>query len=228
MDGYSHLMQVNEEATLGVLETDREIFGRLIAHHRGRIFNTGGDSILAEFTSVVEAVRCAMAFQKDISGRKADTPDQPLLRFRIGINIGDIMIRDGDLFGNRVNIAARLEGLAEPGGICISGNVYEQVKNKLFCAFEDLGAQSVKNIAEPILVCRIAAQGRVAKKALESALKAIEVVKRAMRLSPYHDDWYNWGLMNAYFQARQLKQAILAFERLEHPSTGNHLRLAAS
>ncbi len=157
--GYSRLMHKDEEATLAMLESCREAITVLIARHGGRIFNTGGDSVLAEFPSAVEAVRCAVALQGDIAARNAGKGDDRALTFRIGINIGDVMIRDGDLFGDGVNIAARLEGLAEPGGICISAAVFEQVRNKVACGFEDLGPQSVKNIAGPVSVYRIVTPG---------------------------------------------------------------------
>lgn len=157
--GYSRLMHTDEEATLATLETYRGAITLLTDRHDGRIFNTAGDSVLAEFPSPVEAVRCAVAMQHDISQRNAANSDDQALTFRIGINIGDVMIRDGDLFGDGVNIAARLEGLAEPGGICVSAAVFEQVRNKLTCGFDDLGPQSVKNIAEPVSAYRIVTQG---------------------------------------------------------------------
>ncbi|MCZ6699692.1 MAG: hypothetical protein O7D94_12235, partial [Planctomycetota bacterium] len=145
----------DEEATLKTLGGYREIFDGLIARHDGRVFSTGGDSVLAEFGSVVEAVRCAISFQEEITTRNTELPDDRRLRFRIGINVGDVMVKGDDLFGDGINVAARLEGLAEPGGICISGSVFEQIKHKLSLGFEDLGPQEVKNISEPISVFRI-------------------------------------------------------------------------
>ena len=153
--GFSHLMHEDEEATLHALDICRGRISRLVAEHEGRIFNTGGDSVLVEFGSAVEAVRCAIAIQSQVSGGDPGPDDIIALTFRIGINIGDVMIRGDDLFGDGVNVAARLEGLAEPGGICVSGNVFEQVKNKVRRRFEDIGAQTVKNIAEPVQVYRI-------------------------------------------------------------------------
>jgi len=148
--GYSRLMADDEEATLRTLRAHREIIDRLIDRHDGRIFNTGGDSVLAEFDSAVEAVRCAIAVQDELRLRNAELiPDRRLL-LRIGINIGDVLVEGGDLLGDGVNVAARLEGLAQPGGICISGSTFEQVKNKLSVGFEDLGPQQVKNIPEPV------------------------------------------------------------------------------
>ncbi|MCZ6657469.1 MAG: adenylate/guanylate cyclase domain-containing protein, partial [Gammaproteobacteria bacterium] len=130
----------------------REIIDGLIARHDGRVFSTGGDSVLAEFSSAVEAVRCAISWQEEIAGRNAELASDRQLKFRIGINVGDVMIRDGDLFGDGVNLVARLEALADPGGVCISGDVYRQVRGKLDAVFVDLGEQTVKNISEAVRV----------------------------------------------------------------------------
>ena len=155
VEGYTRLMRADEEATLRTLGEYRDVIDGLIARHEGRVFSTAGDSVLAEFGSVVETVRCAISCQEEISSRNAELTDDRKLRFRIGINIGDVMVRDGDLFGDGVNVAARLEGLAEPGGVCISGSVFEQIKHKLSIGFEDMGQQEVKNIAEPVHVYRV-------------------------------------------------------------------------
>ena len=155
VEGYTRLMRADEEATLKTLSEYREIIDGLIARHDGRVFSTGGDSVLAEFGSTVEAVRCAISCQEEISSRNAELADDRKLIFRIGINVGDVMIRDGDLFGDGVNVAARLEGLADPGGVCISGSVFEQIKHKLSLGFEDMGQQEVKNIAEPVSTYRL-------------------------------------------------------------------------
>ncbi len=160
VEGYTRLMRADEEATLKTLGEYREIIDRLVARHEGRVFRTGGDSVLAEFGSVVEAVRCAISCQEEISSRNAELADDRKLMFRIGINVGDVMVRDDDLFGDGVNVAARLEGLAEPGGVCVSSSVFEQVKHKLSLGFEDLGPQEVKNIAEPIRVYQVKLEQR--------------------------------------------------------------------
>jgi adenylate cyclase len=157
VEGYTRLMRADEEATLGTLAEYREIIDDLIARHNGRVFSTGGDSVLAEFGSPVEAVRCAISIQEYLRVRDAEQPGDRRMRFRIGINVGDVMVRDGDLFGDAVNVAARLEGLAEAGGVCISGSVFEQVKHKLSFGFQDMGAQEVKNIAEPVPAFRVVA-----------------------------------------------------------------------
>ena len=156
VEGYSRLMHADEEATLETLADYREIIDRLIARHDGRVFGTGGDSMLAEFASAVEAVRCALSIQQEIASRNTELADDRKLMFRIGINVGDVMVRDDDLFGDGVNVAARLEGLAEPGGICLSGSVHEQIHNKLGLAFDDMGEREVKNIARPIRVFKVA------------------------------------------------------------------------
>ena len=153
--GYTRLMRADEEATLKTLGECRDVIDWLIARHEGRVFSTGGDSVLAEFGSAVEAVRCAISCQEEIASRNAELADDRKLIFRIGINVGDVMVRDGDLFGDGVNVAARLEGLAEPGGVCISGSVFEQIKHKLSLGFEDMGPQEVKNIVEPVSVYRL-------------------------------------------------------------------------
>ncbi len=155
VEGYTRLMRADEEATLKTLGEYREICDGLIARHDGRVFSMGGDSVLAEFGSAVEAVRCAISWQEEISSRNAELADDRKLMFRIGINVGDVMVRDGDLFGDGVNVAARLEGLAEPGGVCISGSVFEQIKHKLSLGFEDMGPQAVKNIADPVRAYRV-------------------------------------------------------------------------
>ena len=157
VEGYTRLMRADEEATLKTLGEYREIIDGLIARHDGRVFSTGGDSVLAEFGSAVEAVRCAISIQEEIASRNSELTDDRKLLFRIGINVGDVMVRDGDLFGDGVNVAARLEGLAEAGSVCVSGSVFEQVKHKLSLGFEDTGAQEVKNIAEAVPTFRLVA-----------------------------------------------------------------------
>ena len=155
--GYSALMAADEEATLQTLRTYRAVIDELTARHDGRLFNTAGDAVLLEFPSAVEAVRCAIAIQEDLGVRNAQLADDHQMRFRIGINVGDVMIEGDDLFGDGVNVAARLEGLAEPGGVCISGSTFEQVKNKMSIGFEDIGPQAVKNIPQPVQSFKIVA-----------------------------------------------------------------------
>src|SRR5437867_5600715 len=153
--GYSRLMGEDDEATVRTLTTHREVMTTLIRQHRGRVVDSPGDNLLAEFASVVDAVRCAVEIQRELEARNAELPPNRRMEFRIGINVGDVIVEGEKIYGDGVNIAARLEGLAEAGGICISGTVYDQVKNKLSLGYEYLGEQAVKNIAEPIRVYRV-------------------------------------------------------------------------
>jgi TolB-like protein/class 3 adenylate cyclase/Flp pilus assembly protein TadD len=154
--GYSQLMGADEEGTLRQLKAHRkELIDPKITEHRGRIVKTTGDGMLVEFVSVVDAVRCAVDIQRGMAERNADLPAETCIQFRVGINVGDIISDSNDIYGDGVNVAARLEALAEPGGIMVSRNVYDQVRDKLSFGFEDMGEQVVKNIARPIGVHRI-------------------------------------------------------------------------
>src|SRR6516164_2474924 len=154
--GYSRLMERDEASTLARLRTLRhDMIDPKIAAHKGRIVKTTGDGILAEFPSVVEAVACAVAMQRGMAAGNAATDEHERIEYRIGINSGDVIVEDGDIHGDGVNIAARLEGIAEPGGICVSAIVHDQVQGRLECAFEDTGEQSLKNITRPVRVYRV-------------------------------------------------------------------------
>src|SRR5205814_182737 len=133
----------------------RELIDPKIAEHKGRIVKTTGDGLLIEFPSVVEAVACAVAMQREMADNEA-IPEYERIQFRFGINSGDVIVEDGDIHGDGVNIAARLEGIAEPGGICVSAIVHDQVQGRVDCAFADIGEQSLKNIARPVRVYRVA------------------------------------------------------------------------
>jgi TolB-like protein/class 3 adenylate cyclase len=151
--GYSRLMGADEEGTLAALKAlRRELIDPKVKEHRGRIVKTTGDGLLVEFASVIDAVRCAVEIQRDMADRNADVPPERRIEFRVGINIGDIIIDEGDIYGDGVNVAARLEALAEPGAICVSRMVRDQVRDKLDFAFDDRGEQQVKNIARPVRV----------------------------------------------------------------------------
>lgn len=154
-EGYSRLMHADEEATLETLRAHREIIDGLVARHFGHVFSTAGDSVMAEFGSAVEAVRCAISVQEELASHNANLPDERSMRLRIGVNLGDVMIEGDDLLGDGVNVAARLESIAEPGGICISGDVYHQVNHKLSVGFQAMGPQQVKNISEPVSAYRV-------------------------------------------------------------------------
>ncbi|MGY4310700.1 adenylate/guanylate cyclase domain-containing protein [Bradyrhizobium sp. JR3.5] len=154
--GYSRLMGADEEGTLARLKAcRRELMDPEVAAHRGRVVKTTGDGILIEFPSVVDAVRCAMDVQRGMAERNANVTDAHRIEFRVGINLGDIMIEAEDIHGDGVNIAARLESIAEPGGICISDSSYQQVRDKFTIPFEDMGLQQLKNIARPVRVYRV-------------------------------------------------------------------------
>jgi len=157
VEGYSRLMGADEVGTLKDLTERRAILDRLIGEHRGRIANTAGDSVLAEFGSAVEAVQCAVEAQTALAEANSTLAPERCISFRIGIHIGDVMVRAGDLFGDGVNIAARLQSVAKPGGVCISGATYDQVRKVLPITFVDLGVQHVKNIQEPIRAYQVGA-----------------------------------------------------------------------
>jgi adenylate cyclase len=150
--GYSRLMSADERGTLRTLTAHRAIMDDLIAQHGGRIANTAGDSVLAEFPSVVDAVECAVAVQDRLRDINTGVPEQEALRFRIGVHVGDVMVQAGDLLGDEVNVAARVQALADPGAVWLSGRAYEEIEGKLSRRFEDKGEQQVKNIARPIRV----------------------------------------------------------------------------
>jgi adenylate cyclase len=153
---YSRLMAEDEEQTLRVFREYSRTFQALVEEHHGRIFNTAGDAILAEFTSPVEAVRCATDIQAALRTRNDQLPLTRQVKFRIGINLGDVMEHNSDLLGDGVNVAARLQGAAAPGGICISGSVYDQIRNKLSMGFESLGERRYKNIPQPVRTFTVA------------------------------------------------------------------------
>jgi adenylate cyclase len=151
--GYSRLMGADEEGTHERLQAHlRDLIEPKIAEHRGRVVKNTGDGFLAEFPSVVDAVRCAVEVQRGMADREPEVPEEQRIRFRIGINLGDVIAEENDIFGNGVNVAARLEALAEPGGICVSRVGRDQVRDSLDFAFGDLGEQQVKNIARPVRV----------------------------------------------------------------------------
>jgi adenylate cyclase len=159
--GYSRLMEADEAATLAALRRYRTAIAGLVERHDGRIVNTWGDAVIAEFPSVVEAVQCAVEIQQEISNQDSDPPDAHRMRFRIGINLGDVMVDGSDIYGDGVNVAARLQELAEPGGVVISGSVYDQVHKKLSLGFDCLGQREMKNVA-PVISYRVTMSGGAA------------------------------------------------------------------
>jgi adenylate cyclase len=155
VEGYSRLMDDDEEATVRTLTAYRTTIADLVQQFHGRIVDTPGDNILAEFPSVVDCVNCAVEIQRELAEKNAELPDNRRMEFRIGLNLGDVIEEEGRIYGDGVNIAARVESLAEAGGICISGRAHDQVENKLDLEYEDLGKHQVKNISRPIQVYRV-------------------------------------------------------------------------
>jgi adenylate cyclase len=149
-------MAEDEEQTLRTFRGHREVFEKLVALHRGRVFNTAGDAILAEFSSAVEAVRCATEIQAALRTRNDQLLENRQVKFRIGVNLGDVMVQGQDLLGDGVNVAARLQTVAEPGGICISGSVFDQIRNRLSLSFKPLGEVNFKNVPQAVRVFSIA------------------------------------------------------------------------
>jgi adenylate cyclase len=161
VEGYSRLMGDDEEATVRTLTTYREVLATLIQQHNGKVLDSPGDNLLAEFVSVVDAVQCAVAVQKEIKARNDELPEKRKMQFRIGINLGDVIQEGEQIYGDGVNIAARLEGLAEPGGICISKTAFDHIESKLPYGYDFIGEQSVKNIAKPVGAYRVQLDPRV-------------------------------------------------------------------
>src|SRR5262245_14347205 len=169
--GYSRLMEADEEGTLARMNAHRrEFLEPAVAQNRGRIVKRTGDGVLIEFSSAVDAARCAVDVQRGMGERNTGVPPERRIELRIGIHVGDIMIEDDDIFGDGVNVAARLESIAEPGGICISDDAYRQVRGKLDARFEDDGERELKNIARTVRVYRIRIDERSARVALTPAL----------------------------------------------------------
>ena len=176
--GYSRLMGEDEAATVEAITTCREIMGGLIRQHRGRVVDSPGDNILAEFASVVDAVQCAVAVQKEFQARNAELPENRRMEFRIGINLGDVIEEEDRIYGDGVNIAARLEALADPGGICVSKTAFDHIETKLPLGYEYLGDQTVKNIARPVGAYRVLMEPRVTVAGEVEKKKAVPVGRR--------------------------------------------------
>jgi len=155
VEGYSRLMREDEETTVRTITAYRAAMAKLIQQYRGRVVDSPGDNILAEFTSVVDAVNCAVEVQRELAERNAGLPSERKMEFRIGVNLGDVIEEGERIYGDGVNIAARVEGLAEGGGICISGTVYDAIEAKLGLEYEYLGEQEVKNIDKPVRAYRV-------------------------------------------------------------------------
>ena len=191
--GFSTQMGENEERTLKTLKTCREIISTHVSEHQGRIFGSAGDSVIAEFSSPVEAVRCAVAFQGTLRDRNASVAEEKRMSFRVGINLGDVISEDDNLYGDGVNVAARLEAISEPGGICISGTTYDHIKNKLMLEFGELGEQALKNIAEPVPAFSVRVDSATTGSVMDSsagdpgAVEAPATLRRAIAVLPFQN-----------------------------------------
>ena len=199
---YSKLMERDEDGTLDRLRAYREVMSSTTERHNGRIVNTWGDAVIIEFASVIEAVQCAVEIQNELSLRNADLPEMNRMDFRVGINLGDIMVEGDDIYGDGVNVAARLQELAPRGGIMLSQSVYDQVKAKVALGFEPLGPQVVKNVSEPVETYSVRLGGRNAP--AEPATAAEETVQDQSRVSD-HPDWDKdtRAVANGFEQARR-------------------------
>src|SRR4030088_3282606 len=188
--GSCRLIGIDEEGTLAQLKALRKtLFDPKISDHRGRIVKNTGDGALVEFGSVVDAIRCAVEIQRGMAEQNIDVPQVKRVEFRIGIHVGDIIIADDDIFGDGVNIAVRLEGIAEPGGICISDDAHRQVRGKVESTLEDMGAQTLKNIAEPMRAWRVRigpTSSPATKKPTETAQPLALPDKPSIAVLPFH------------------------------------------
>jgi class 3 adenylate cyclase/dienelactone hydrolase len=211
--GYSRLMGADEEGTHERVQAYfRQLLNPKINEHRGRIVKNTGDGFLAEFQSVVDAVRCAVEIQRGMAEREPEVPEERRIRFRIGINLGDVIVEEHDIFGDGVNVAARLEALAEPGGICVSRMVHDQVQGKLAYAFEDLGEQSVKNIARPVRVYRVRDSIAAEKPAPPSPRPLAFPEKPSIAVLPFHN--MSGDPEQEYFADGMVEEIITALSRI--------------
>jgi class 3 adenylate cyclase len=244
VEGYSRLMGADEVGTLKGLTERRAILDRFIGDHGGRIANTAGDSVLAEFGSAVEAVQCAVEAQAALAEANANLPAHKRISFRMGIHVGDVMVRGGDLFGDGVNIAARLQSIAEPGGVCVSSTTYEQVRKVLPITFADLGAQHVNNIQEPIRAYQVGAPSKTREAAPARVAEAenppplpdkpsIAVLPfENMSDDPKHPLLHRsfTGMGYAFIELRRFDEAIVAGKKAlrQNPSYSASYRCLAS
>ena len=212
--GYSRLMGDDPEGTLTTLTAYRQIFSHKIQEYKGRVVNAPGDSLLADFTSVVDAVSCAVDLQREFAERNQELPDHRRMDFRIGVNLGDVLVKDEAIYGDGVNVAARLESLAEPGGICISGDVYNQVENRLPLEFKYLGEQGVKNISKPIKTYQVLSKpGAAAHRVLRAKRGVATVWKKAALAAVVLLLVVGGGLLGwKYYEQRSADAALAAFE----------------
>ena len=240
--GYSRLMQEDEASTIRNLEDSKRLMSELIEQFKGRVVDAPGDNLLAEFASVVDATECAVKIQHELKSRNAELPDNRKMEFRIGVNLGDVVEETDRIYGDGVNIASRIEGLAEPGGVCISRTAYDHVKNKLEVGYEYLGEHTVKNISEPVRVYRVLMDpgaagkvigekrflGKISRRAALSAIiilviiaggligksdEAIPLIQEAIRRSPFDQGFYFLQLGHSYLSADRYEDAIKAYKK---------------
>jgi adenylate cyclase len=212
--GYSRLMGEDERATVAALNASREVFRARVSEHEGRVVDTAGDSVLATFDSVVEAVQCANEVQTALGNRNKDLPDDRRMAFRIGVNLGDVIEQaDGTIYGDGVNVAARLESLAHPGGICLSGSAHEQVEGKTDYGFEDIGEHEVKNIARPVRAWRIIVDGQAGSPEPKEPSKSLPISdKPSIAVLPF--DNLSGDPEQEYFVDGMAEDLITAFSRM--------------
>src|SRR6202040_3174210 len=212
--GYSRLMGADEEGTHERLKEHlRELVEPQIGEHRGRVVKNTGDGLLAEFASVVDAVRCAVEIQRGMADREPEVPEERRIRFRIGVNLGDVIAEEHDIFGDGVNVAARLEALAEPGGICVSRVVRDQVRDKLDFAFQDIGEQQVKNIARPVRVYRVRDAGATIESPLAMPKPALSLPdKPSIAVLPFQN--MSGDPEQEYFADGMVEEIITALSRI--------------
>ena len=212
--GSCRLIGIDEEGTLAQLKALRKtLFDPKIAQHHGRIVKNTGDGALVEFASVVDAVRCADDIQRGVAEQNTDVPQDKRIEFRIGIHLGDIIIADDDIFGDGVNIAVRLEGIAEPGGICISDDAHRQVRGKVESTLEDMGAQTLKNIAEPMRAWRVRIGPRATKTPTETAQPLALPDKPSIAVLPFEN--MSGDPEQEYFADGMVEEIITALSRFK-------------
>jgi len=225
--GYSRLMGENEEATVQALRSHRAVFDALLKQHHGRVFNTAGDAILAEFPSAVEAVRCATEIQAALQTRNEHLPPGQKMQFRMGINLRDVVVQEGDLLGDGVNVAARIQTVAEPGGICISGSVYDQIQNKLSLQFKPLGEQMFKNLGQLVRTFTIThgeagALPAALRRASASRVRAIAGIAVATAILAAAGYWFYHEN-----EAKRLEQSALTAQLAEEKKAVENARRTA-
>ncbi|MGD9183167.1 MAG: adenylate/guanylate cyclase domain-containing protein, partial [Desulfobacterales bacterium] len=217
VEGYSRLMDDDEEVTVRTLTIYRAAINDLVQQYRGRIVDAPGDNILAEFTSVVDSVNCAVEIQRELAERNAELPYNRKMEFRIGVNLGDVIEEKDRIYGDGVNIAARVESLAEAGGICISGRVYDQVENKLDLEYEFLGEQKVKNIATPLRIYRVLSHPGAAAHRVIKAKRSVSITWRNMLVATAAVVVFAAVVALWFFYLRAPAMAVASVEKMAYP-----------